>query len=38
MTTTVLNKILCEVENSIPDASWLGKKTVYDAKISEIKK
>ena len=35
-TTAVLNGKIGEVENKIPNASGLVKKTVYEAKISEI--
>ena len=36
MTTTVLNKIIGEVENKLPTVCGLVKKTVYKAKISDI--
>ena len=38
MTTAVFNKKIGEVRNKIPDVSGLVMKTVYDAKILDIKK
>ena len=38
MTTTVYNAKIEEVENKIPDVSYLVKKTDYDAKILDIQK
>ena len=36
MTTTVINTIIAEVDNKIPNVSGLVKKTVYNAKSSDI--